>query len=131
MVVADNKTRDQLWHQLLTLGPIAKTSSEEMEDPAGVDKIENLAAAEVYPNPFNPRTAIRFHLIEAAPVRLQIFNIAGQLVRTLVDNELPAGVHQRHWNARNQDGESVATGTYIYRLQIGERFIRGRMQLVK
>jgi flagellar hook assembly protein FlgD len=74
---------------------------------------------------------IRFRLRETAPVKLQIFNIAGQLVRTLVDAELPPGVHQRRWNARNQKGEAAAAGVYIYRLQIGAHFYNGQMQLLK
>lgn len=134
MVVAKNETDNDLWYRRLVLSALPKSAAggdaEEETAIAGLIGDYKLTA-EVYPNPFNPRTTIRFHLREAAPVKLQIFNISGQLVRTLIDGELPAGSHQRHWNARNHNGETVATGTYIYRLQAGGRLVTGRMQLLR
>ncbi len=137
MVVGNNLTKNNLWHRRMTLGPILKDAPEGDEgNPEEETAIAGLRPdyellAEVYPNPFNPRTTVRFRLQETAPVRLQIFNLAGQLVRTLVDGELPPGEHQRQWNARNHNGEAVASGTYIYRLQVGHRLATGRMQLLK
>lgn len=64
------------------------------------------------PNPFNPSTALRFTLGRGQPVRLEIFDAAGQRVRRLWDGALGAGSHLRTWNGRNDAGEPVASGVY-------------------
>jgi hypothetical protein len=64
-----------------------------------------------FPNPFNPSTSIQYHIPEAGNVRLEIFDIRGQVVDVLVDSWLPAGDHVRTWNS-----ERRASGTYFYRL---------------
>ena len=69
------------------------------------------------PNPFNPSTVIRFHLSRTGPVRLEIFNALGQLVQTLVDGSLPAGIHQVRWDGTNLQGRRVPAGVYLYRLE--------------
>ncbi len=134
MAVANNETENDLWFRLVPLGALPKDAGdfEEEQEAQVAGVIDDFKlTAEIYPNPFNPRTTIRFRLHEATPVKLQIFNLSGQLVRTLVDGELAAGVHLRHWNARNHNGENVATGVYIYRLQAGNRLATGQMQLLK
>ena len=70
-----------------------------------------------YPNPFNPETAIKFSLQNTSKVRLDIYNIAGQRVATLVNNELPQGEHIFIWNARSENNREVGSGIYFYRLQ--------------
>ena len=70
-----------------------------------------------YPNPFNGSTWIPYHLDTGGPVRLEIYNILGQRVRTLVNTAQTAGAYQIRWDSRNQNGTAVATGTYIARLQ--------------
>ena len=69
------------------------------------------------PNPFNSSTQIVYHLAEAAPVRLVIYNVLGQPMRTLVDGYQETGMYQVHWDARDQRGSEVAAGVYITRLQ--------------
>jgi hypothetical protein len=70
-----------------------------------------------YPNPFNPTTTIRYQVRETGPVTLRIYNVAGQLVRTLVDGEVRAGVvHQARWEGRNDSGQPVSSGVYFYKL---------------
>ena len=64
-------------------------------------------------------------------MKLQIFNIRGELVRTLANGELQRGFYERVWNGRDLTGNLSASGMYFYRLQIGEKFYRGRMQMVK
>jgi hypothetical protein len=85
----------------------------------------------VAPNPFNPRTSIRFELPDARPVRLQVFDLRGRLVRTLVDAPLPPGRQEVAWDGRNQAGRLVGAGTYLYRLEAGSFTGSGRMLLVK
>ena len=70
-----------------------------------------------YPNPFNPTTAIVFSLDREAPVSLSIYDVAGRLVRTLVDSMQNAGDKWVTWDGRNAEGERVATGVYYYRMR--------------
>jgi hypothetical protein len=71
-----------------------------------------------YPNPFNPSTKISFALPEAGTVKLQIYDMLGNLVRTLASKSMSAGRHEVLWNGRNRDGQEVAAGVYIYRLTV-------------
>lgn len=69
------------------------------------------------PNPFNPRTRIAFDLSVPGRTRLVVYDLAGRLVRVLVDRNLGAGPHQFVWNGTDQDGRQVASGVYLYALQ--------------
>ena len=84
-----------------------------------------------YPNPFNPTTTIRFGLPERSPVKLVIYNIAGQRVATLVNREMSAGYHQVQWNGKNRNGQQAASGVYIYRLTAGKQQFVKKMLLVR
>nr|HPI73165.1 T9SS type A sorting domain-containing protein [bacterium] len=73
-----------------------------------------------YPNPFNPTTTIRYQVFEASPVTLTIFNLRGERVQTLVNAEFkPAGSYSLSWNGKDQEGRSVPSGIYLYRLEAG------------
>lgn len=65
-----------------------------------------------FPNPFNGQTTLRFELAEPGPVKLTIYNLAGQAVRVLVDGVLPAGEHQVVWDGRDEGGREVGSGLY-------------------
>ena len=71
-----------------------------------------------YPNPFNPSTAIRYRLPDAARTRLVIYDVLGQRVRTLVDAVQSAGFHQAVWMGRDDVSQPVAAGVYFYRLEV-------------
>lgn len=71
------------------------------------------------PNPFNPLTTIRFDLPGGGPVRLSVYDVAGRLIRTLVDTVLPAGNHQAVWDGRDGAGRGVGSGSYLARLEAG------------
>ena len=73
---------------------------------------------QVWPNPFNAITHLRFHLNQAASVHVAIYNVQGQLVRPLVNAPLHAGIHQTTWDGRNERGHSVATGPYFVRFRM-------------
>ena len=79
-----------------------------------------------YPNPFNPVTTIRFSLPEKQHVTLQIYNLIGQEVATVINKELPAGFHNLIWNAEN-----IPSGVYLYRLASKEKAISNKMILLK
>jgi hypothetical protein len=85
-----------------------------------------------YPNPFNPTTTIAFTVRERSRVSLRIYNVAGQLVRTLVDDVRAAGVsHTVDWDGRNARGRSVASGVYFYRLVTKDATMTRKMVLLK
>ena len=73
-----------------------------------------------FPNPFNPSTTIRYQLAEDGPVRLEVFDILGQKVRTLVADLQTAGFHRVVWDSRDDAQRQVAAGVYFSRLQAGE-----------
>ncbi len=83
-----------------------------------------------YPNPFNPSTIIPYQLPAPTRVRLEVFNILGQRVATLVDGERPAGFHTAAWNGTDASGRGVGSGVYLYRLLGGgERLTRSMVLL--
>ena len=84
-----------------------------------------------YPNPFNPETTISFGLTEAGYTTLNIYNIAGQKIATLVQNELSAGTHNITWNGTTRSGEKAASGMYFYRLQSSDQSVTNKMVLMK
>ncbi len=80
-----------------------------------------------YPNPILDQTTISLELDEAMPVRLEILNLNGQVVRTLVDGVMKSGPQEISWNARDAKGGRVPAGVYFYRLQAGHNFIVRKM----
>ena len=83
-----------------------------------------------YPNPFNPSTTIPYQLPAAMHVRLEVFNVLGQRITTLVDGERPAGFHTATWGAVDAGGRAAATGVYLYRLSGGGARLTRRMVLI-
>ena len=84
-----------------------------------------------YPNPFNPVTDILFDLPEAGPVELVIYNLMGQVVKTLVNSELTGGYHKIRWNGLSDKGAPVATGMYFYQISAGSFHATKKMVLLK
>jgi subtilisin-like proprotein convertase family protein len=84
-----------------------------------------------YPNPFNPRTTIRFDLPRTLDVSLRVYDVSGRLVRTLVDEVMPAASHDVAWDGLDDGGRHVASGVYYYRLTAGENTTTQKMMLVK
>jgi hypothetical protein len=84
-----------------------------------------------YPNPFNPSTTIMLDLPNPAHVRLDVFNVLGQSVKTLKDEQMDAGYHPVEWNGTDNSGSPVATGIYFYKIQAGERIETKKMMLLK
>ncbi len=84
-----------------------------------------------YPNPFNPTTTIKYQLAKPSNVTLQVYNVMGQLVTTLVNKNQNAGYYTIIWNGLNEHGEQVATGVYFYRLNAGSFNSIKKMLLLK
>jgi hypothetical protein len=84
-----------------------------------------------YPNPFNPTTTIAYDLPKGADVTLELFNINGQKVRTLINSFQTAGRHSVLWDGTNSSGQQVASGMYFYRLTSGKITQTRKMLLLK
>lgn len=87
-----------------------------------------------YPNPFNPYTIISFsipHDLTNSFVELKIYDINGSLVKTLVNENLPAGNYLTKWEGDNISGTKVSSGIYIYSLRVGDRAVNNKMSLIK
>lgn len=84
-----------------------------------------------YPNPFNPQTAIAFTLKERGAVSLKIYDVAGALVRELVNDTRVAGAHNVKWDGRDESGKQVASGVYFYKLVAGHFTSTKKMVLLK
>ena len=88
------------------------------------------ALATNYPNPFNPATTIQYALPQPADVQLTVYNVVGQVVRTLVAEHQAAGRYLVAWDATNDNGQSLSAGVYFYRLQAGGEFHAVRKMLL-
>ncbi len=98
---------------------------------AVVDVPATYEIAQNQPNPFNPETVIKYALPNATQVSIRIYNIVGQLVKTLVDDYQPAGQHQVVWNGTSENGERVASGIYLYRFVTPDHQQTLKMTLLK
>jgi hypothetical protein len=93
-------------------GSNTSPSATEGSVPQTLERLQN------YPNPFNPITEIKFRLGEPGFVTLKIYNLLGQEIRTLVNRNEKAGLHTVSWDGRDHLGRDVASGIYIYRIQV-------------
>jgi hypothetical protein len=84
-----------------------------------------------YPNPFNPTTEINFSIPQSSNVEIKIYNIKGQEIITLIDNDLEEGNHSVIWNGNDSSNNSVATGIYFYKVSTETNSITKRMMLLK
>jgi hypothetical protein len=82
------------------------------------------------PNPFNPTTEIRFELPEAGRARIDILDVRGARIATLLDARMPAGPAQLRWNGRNAAGQRVSAGLYVYRLETSNGVVSRKMMLL-
>ena len=109
----------------------------QLTNPVGVAEVLEVRAIpsafalnQNFPNPFNPQTTISYDLAEAGQVHLQVYNVMGQLVKSLVSENQPAGRYQVVWNGNDAVGRQVASGIYFYRLNTsGFKAVRKLMLL--
>jgi hypothetical protein len=83
------------------------------------------------PNPFNPRTAVRFSVAARGPVQLAIYDVSGRLVKTLVDKPMDAGLHSVVWDGTDNKNHKVTSGIYWSQLKVGDYFSNKKMVLLK
>ncbi len=98
--------------------------------PTGVAP-EAVLAATNFPNPFNPSTTIRLTLPQSGEVGLKVFNLRGELVRTLVAGRLAAGLHEIPWDGTDDRGRAAASGVYFHELRAAGQTLVGKMVLVR
>lgn len=84
-----------------------------------------------YPNPFNPSTTISYSLSLDSDVSIEIYNQKGQLVKTLVKGDMPAGKHSVVWNGTDSHGRATSSGVYFYKMQAGDYTTTRKMIMVK
>ena len=102
------------------------TSVDEIKSPTIPD---GFRLSQNYPNPFNPQTQFELSLPHASHVKVEIFNVLGQQVTTLVDKRLPAGSYRITWDGKDDVGQEVSSGVYLYRLTADE-FVHSRKMLL-
>ena len=102
-----------------------------MEDQTGSQLPQEFALQQNYPNPFNPSTTIAFELPQASAVKLAVYNMQGQLVRTLVNGQKPSGSHSVVWDGLDDHGARVASGVYLYTLKASAVALQRKLVLMK
>lgn len=125
---AGDKTVMRLTQALLSTSNAASISVTGIDVPlpTGFELSQN------YPNPFNPSTTIEYSIgTSNAKVKLDIFNILGRHVKTMVDGYQPAGSYSIEWDATDDRGQRVATGVYLYRLQVDDAAKTKKMLFLK
>jgi hypothetical protein len=139
MMLPDNDSTPYFWRVRPESGEaIGIFVINSVQAPTGVDDQGSDALLpdhcwleQNYPNPFNPRTTIRYHLSEGAHVGITVHNVLGQVIRTLVDQAMPAGDHSVEWDATDLHGRPVASGIYFYRMIAGEASFTRKMTLIQ
>jgi len=84
-----------------------------------------------YPNPFNPTTTIAYYIPRKSIVSMAIYNLKGQKVRDLINNEIPKGNHKIIWDGQNNSGKTVGSGLYFVRISIGNNFDTRKVMMLK
>ena len=94
-------------------------------NPDNYDLIQN------YPNPFNPSTTISFSLPTEDNVTINIYDISGKLINTLLDDKMSSGYHNVSWNGKDFNGLDVSSGVYVYTLYTNQVTLSDKMMLMK
>ena len=113
------------FQRLASITTAVEELTENTEIPSNFELFQN------YPNPFNPETEIHFQLPAASQVLVRIFNTLGQKIRTLTDREYEAGFHSVRWDAKDNNGNPVSSGIYLYQLKAGVFSQIEKMSLIR
>ena len=104
---------------------------DEVSDVPEAGPVNATRLASVQPNPFNPQTTIHFELHRAGEARVEVFDVRGKRVRSLLTEDLPAGRHDVVWNGLDDHGHQTASGTYLVRLRANGGHDVRRIMLLK
>lgn len=117
-------------HPIMT-GSVVVTAVTGVDDEEQTGLPDKIEVSQNYPNPFNPTTTFSYALAERSHVRVTVYNIAGQEVRTLHNGEQPAGQYEITWNGTDSLGTEVASGIYLYRVMAGDFSETRKMVLIR
>ena len=122
--------------ELLRSPRLERVSLNEGRIPVRIEGVESerptaYRLSQNYPNPFNPETTIRYDVAKTGAVRLSVYALTGQLVRTLVDGGRPAGSYSVTWDGRDDASRNVASGVYLCRMEAGEYGAVRKLLLMK
>ncbi|MDP8231466.1 MAG: T9SS type A sorting domain-containing protein, partial [Candidatus Zophobacter franzmannii] len=104
-----------------------EVANDDQDNPG----VQGFKVAQNYPNPFNPTTTIEFNIPKSQNVEVTVFNILGQKVKTVAKDHFDAGINKIVWNGINENGKSVASGIYFYRVEAGKSSVTKKMVLMK
>ena len=129
----DYNFADDSWNQtanfcikgLTVNGSATKTELRNSEAP------ESYSLAQNYPNPFNSNTSIFYILPKASKLTINIYNLVGERIKTLIDQPQSAGKHSVTWDGKDFSGQTVSSGVYIYQLQAGNITINKKMTFLR
>jgi hypothetical protein len=116
------------WDTTESIFHLGSPTAAELRELALPDRFD---LAQNFPNPFNPETQIVFNVPNAADVKIRVYNVMGQLVRTLTDQRYSVGTYQVTWDGRSETGQLVSAGVYLYRLETPGFSMTRKMLLMK
>ena len=122
----ENWKRPSCWGYLEVYSP---TAVEKNENESSLPKKTQLHGN--YPNPFNPDTHIKFDLAEAGHITIEVYNMLGQKIKTLIDADKNAGYHSVQWDGTNDNGIKVTSGIYLYKMTTADYSKTLKMILMK
>jgi hypothetical protein len=112
-------------------GVVLSSLTTDVENETGLVHAEDFSLSQNYPNPFNPSTTISYRLPVDANVKIEVFNVMGEKVATLIDGKYAAGNHHVEWHGMDNTGNSVGSGVYFYRLSANDYTHTQKMILMK
>ncbi len=110
-------------------GPLMASAGSNPDTPSVIPAFTCLLNA--YPNPFKESTSLRYDLKDAQDVRIDIYNVKGQLIRSYIDNNKAAGSYTANWDGTDANGKAVASGIYFYRMVTKDYTDMKKMMLVR
>jgi len=138
-VAAAETNAGEIWHAMITpfgfgeYGNGMATSEVIIQTPDQVDANPktDFKLKQNYPNPFNPQTRILFSLPTSCQIQINIYDLRGMKVATIIQGFLGQGIHSIIWTGKDDSGKAVSSGTYFYRLTAGDYVETRRMLLVR
>lgn len=150
LILSYYSDNDRKWHSLPTaVDTVNNVASAEIDhfsywaltdkNDAIISDIENdnknvpveYSLEQNYPNPFNPSTSIRFKIARLEDLKITVYNILGQEVKTLIDKNMPVGNYEIQWDGTNNTGQRVASGIYFCLMKAGEFVETRKMMLLR
>lgn len=111
---------------------LGDNSVVSVDDEGNINPVDGFGLVSNFPNPFNPITTIEFTLPERTTIKVEVFDILGRKVSTLINNQdLIAGQQRLVWNGKSDSGVQMVSGTYIYRISSDKYSVSGKMMLLK